>query len=455
MDRGADGVVLVYLVQYLAVCVPGVMGGLGVVSMGATAVTFSLLMLLVGEFLRGGNRPLTAGWTALGCAGFVVGYVVALAVYYRHLPVISNDALTYHFPAAASWLQSGKLGVFETWFFNPANSYSPLGGSTFIAWLLAPLANDTIASYVQAPAVVGLWFVVARLGREMGLSSAAAALVGVALVTAQPFIRASVLSKDDVFVAMFFVAALAGLSERLAKDRLGPWRVGVALGLMLAMKYTALLGVPMLMLGMGRIGWGWKKWAIVLGCAAGIAGPWYLRNWVEFGNPVFPVEVRVWGHELWRGILSMRVSGKLRSMGEIWRVLTEVDDAMPAAVLVVMVLGWLGFVVMEWKRIWSDRLVRAVAIGPVVGVGLFLWRAPYAEVRFLYPALAIMMVGMGVGIMRVVRNEWAGLGLLSGAAALTALTGLAIGHGMVLLPIGMAVGGLVIAVDAVRRRMEL
>ena len=66
----------------------------------------------------------------LACAAFVVAFVGALVHQQRYLPPFATDALTYHLPAAVQWLQTGRVGVFETWFFNPANTYSPLGGST-------------------------------------------------------------------------------------------------------------------------------------------------------------------------------------------------------------------------------------------------------------------------------------------------------------------------------------
>ena len=84
-----------------------------------------------------------------GAAFFLTGYLIALVHHQRQIPQLSNDAITYHMPAAVQWLQTGKLGLYETWFYNPANSYSPLAGSTFIAWLIAPLGNYVIARFVQ------------------------------------------------------------------------------------------------------------------------------------------------------------------------------------------------------------------------------------------------------------------------------------------------------------------
>lgn len=470
VDRAADIAILFYLVQYVSVCIAGVIGSLGPITIAAFAATLCGLLLLGSIFLKSSSNeeasPTLTRQQQIGlssatvCLAFLLGYILSLAYYYRHLPVISNDALTYHFPAAAAWLQAHKITLFETWFFNPANTYSPLAGSTFIAWLMAPLGNDTIASFVQIPALVGLWFVIVRLTRQAGLDLFPAILTATAAATAQPFIRASVLSKDDLFVAMFFGAALSGLSPRLRADRLGPWRVGAAAGLMLATKYTALLALPILAvacltqrevqtLRSSRKHLLW--WIIAMGCTFILAGPWYLRNWITFHNPIFPVEVGSW----LPGIFSTEVSPRFRSWIGIFTVFARGDDALPLFLLVILIIGWIGLVWSRRRQIAGDPILRTLALGPVIGIGLFVWGAPYAEIRFLYPVLILGFVGLAAAIQRIAGDWRVCAAMLGVVAALSALTGLPIVHALRLLPVGIVVAAIAFAARWVILQVKL
>ena len=63
-----------------------------------------------------------------------------------------------------------------------------------------------------------------------------------------PFISQTILAKDDLPLAAFLVAAMVGLSGERLRDRLGVSRLGVAVGLMLATKFTAVFSLPAILL---------------------------------------------------------------------------------------------------------------------------------------------------------------------------------------------------------------
>ena len=70
------------------------------------------------------------------------------------------------------------------------------------------------------------------------------------------------------------------------------WRFGVAVGLAASVKYTAVYTlVPMCFLAIA-LRMPLKRALLAAGVAVVIAGPWFVRNWVMFGNPLFPVEIR-------------------------------------------------------------------------------------------------------------------------------------------------------------------
>src|SRR5262249_20941657 len=152
---------------------------------------------------------------------------------------------------AVYWLQQHRIALFQAWFFNPANTFSPLAGSMFAAYLMAPMGNDSLARFMQIGPWVLIFLAVGDLGRGAGASAPAAALAGFAAAVSRPFISQAVLVKDDLFVTAFFLVALGALTTRRSSVRssslatrgseqigckqnreiLAPLRAGIALGL--------------------------------------------------------------------------------------------------------------------------------------------------------------------------------------------------------------------------------
>lgn len=401
LDAAGDAGLLFYLVQYVSVCVPGVLGALHPLTIGAAAVLLSGALALYGgrRKIELARPSVNASVVVGGCAAFVIGYTFVLILTQRGLPVISNDAITYHLPAAVQWLQTGKLGLYEAWFYNPANSYSPLAGSVFIEWLLAPLGNDMLARFVQAGPLVLLFVAVLNLGRRLGAEARVAAMIAAAAVLARPIIGQTILAKDDLFAAAFFVLAVDAMSRARLETKYGPWREGIALGLLFATKYTVLLSAPILLLLLGRE-WNWRRMLIVIACIATLAGPWYVRNAMLTGNPLFPTRIALGGKTILPGMLSVHRSDLLATASGAWQVFTGGYYGIPLALACCMIAGWIAAIFVGGKRVASDRLARTCVLGAALGIGIFVLVAPYGEMRFAYPALMLMFAAVCVALIR-------------------------------------------------------
>ena len=428
-----DAALLGYVVQYAAIGLPGAIGLLRPAVVVGTAMAASIALFVAAGRRRPAvvhhtpNRP-----TAVALVTFAAAVVVGFAYNQSDLPVLSNDALTYHFPAAAQWLQRGRIEVFPTWFFNPANGYSPLAGSTFVAWLMVPFRSDVLARFVQVPALLCVGIGVYRLCREVSAGAVAAAAVAAAAVLCRPLLTASLMGKDDLFVAFAFVASLVALSPRRAAEPWAAVRLGLAVGLLLATKYTALLAVPLLMVavdGPVRGGWRWRRWATAVGVAAVMAGPWTARTWIATGNPLFPVAVP----HLFHGLFTAARSVAFATADSRRHVVLGGSFGVPWAVAIVAMMGWAVAVarlivgsgvdpeapdvhprLRPWKafaetRRLADPIARACVVGPPVGVALFFWLSPFPEVRFLFPAVLLLLATVGI----------ATVGWARGAIALT------------------------------------
>ena len=415
-----DAALLGYGVQYVSVGLPGMLGRLwpAVVCGFALASSFGLIVAarfkrtetIAGQISRRDRVLITA--IILFVASFILTYAYSQA----DLPVMSNDALTYQFPAAVQWLQHGRIDVFNTWFFNPANAYSPLAGSIFVVWMMVPFGSDVMARFVEVPALLYVLLAMYRLCREIGVRPIIAAMTAAAAVLARPIFLPSMMAKDDLFVAFFFIATLAAVSPQRAAERWGAARLGLAFGLLLATKYTALLSVPILLLaidGPVQAGWMKRKWVLAASAATAIAGPWYLRNVLQRGNPLFPMDVSLFGVHLFHGLFTTAHSQAFGSIASAGRVLIGGSFGLPTIITIVIVGAWVvacfqnGNVGSEVHRragffgqhtrlfgIPQNRryrtLHRVCLIGPVLGVAIFFWKSPFPEVRFVLPVFLLL-----------------------------------------------------------------
>lgn len=403
----ADAIGLWYLVQYVSIGLPGILGVLAPWTMTLTAA-----LLTGGIYFVTRRMPQVTPvaevpaerWSLRCCGLFLLGYLVTIALHQRAAPIISDDVLAYHAPAAVQWLQTSRLDLFESWFHSASNTYSPLAGSAFIAWLMAPLGTDLAARYVQQPAVMFVFFLCIGLFRRLGLSALWVPLAALVVVTCRPVIMQSFIAKDDSFVLALFLWAVQGLVGGRKENDQSPaavvaWRAAVALGLLLSVKYTVLLALPMLLFALPIEYWrqaGRSRWlkdvGIITAAILLLAAPWYVRNAWLTGNPLFPVKMAGLP-----GLFAMLPNGELRSLPGAWMALTGSRYSLPLMFACIALPLWLVAGAMDFRRIWGDPLRRVLYLAPPVGLAIFFLASPYAEIRFAYPAMALLLIG-GVGL---------------------------------------------------------
>lgn len=298
--RMLDTLLWFHLAQYLAAGLPGCLGLLRAETILMLGAALAAAAWWWGS--RGGDAaPVSledgrswTSWPIAACSIVTLALITAICSAQGALPPQAVDTLIYHLAAPVQWLQDGRLSLFETWHHNPANTYSPLAGSVLALWWYAPLGHDLLARFLPAPALLLLFFACVVAARELGAGPLTAGLIALAVLIARPFSGQLIVAKDDAFLAAFFIAALAALAPGRLEQRAGPWRLGVALGLFLATKYTALYSLPLLLLAIDapvRARWCGRRYVIAIGLVALLAGPWYLRNALTTGNPLFPMRL--------------------------------------------------------------------------------------------------------------------------------------------------------------------
>ncbi|MDB5174468.1 MAG: hypothetical protein JWN51_3241 [Phycisphaerales bacterium] len=450
-----DAFLIYFLVQYAAIGLPGVGGFLGVWSVSlVTLIAIALLMIGAQRGDGGLDRSDNASrWTAdhfglLACALFTGGYLFAYAYLQRFIPPVATDSLVYHLPTAVQWIQTGRLGIYPTWYWNPAASYSPGTGSMFMAWWMVPAGNEVFVRFVQIPPLMFVFFLVVRLCRLMGCGRTVAGLIAAAATLCRPLFSEALFQKDDLYVTAFVAAAVLALAQRPARERLGPWRVGVALGFVLASKYTALLVCPVFLFLVDspfRARWKVRHWAVAAGLVLLMAAPWYVRNIVLTGNPLYPVDVRLPGLHF-QGLFGTERDQQLRTAGGVWKMLSETYHSLPLPLIVLLAVGWLWAYITAGRAVLRDPLPRACVLGSVATLALFLATSPHHEVRYVFPLIVLWFAAAGLALAHAPARF--SLAAAASLALLSTATSFAVTRDTRLIPLTCELAGAALLIAA-------
>lgn len=217
----------------------------------------------------------------------LTGAILVVDIVLASAPPTSGDATGYHLTATSEWLDAGR--IFPIWWDWP--TFQPFTSEMHMA-LAQALDGGRAAMVTMAGLDVFATACVYGLARQLGGArvGAIAALLwvgqGIFLWEATGgFVE--ILLAGLVALAAWHLLALA--RTRTLSD--AAW-AGLAVGLGAGVKYHGLLFVPAAALaaavvvrrGARRRG---LVAAVVLGAAL-VALPWYVRNWIVAGNPVYP-----------------------------------------------------------------------------------------------------------------------------------------------------------------------
>jgi 4-amino-4-deoxy-L-arabinose transferase-like glycosyltransferase len=226
----------------------------------------------------------------------VVGCLLLLLIFASTLSAISPpsdyDGLMYHLAAPKAYLAAGRIHPFPLQV--QANYPATLDmlytvGLALGSDLIAPLLHLTTALL----ATLGLYVFGCRFfSRRFGLLAAVIffATPKVNLIAGWAHV--------DLALILFLVVALYGLyAWRETGQRHWLVGMGIACGLAMGTKYygarpTLVLGLAVLLLSRWERRQTWRAALTDAGTLAAVttlvAAPWYLKNWIWMGNPVYP-----------------------------------------------------------------------------------------------------------------------------------------------------------------------
>jgi len=224
-------------------------------------------------------------------------------------PPYSHDALMYHVPASSYFFQEGKIYESVVTNIRWIRLY-PKNLELLYLWQMVFLKSDTFINCVQVLFLLFGCAALFSLNRKLGVAREIAFFSASIFLFTPLVIQQSTLAMSDVaFASLFFITLsfLCGKSYKYAC--LG----GFSGGIMLGVKGTGILFVCAIIAFMAarfifrKNRLSKKKVAAFLLPLVFLGGFWYLKNWVLYGNPVFPVPVTCGKYTLFPGQKNLSV----------------------------------------------------------------------------------------------------------------------------------------------------
>jgi len=317
-----------------------------------------------------------AGDPILAAAAALAAVAIGLVVLSQARYVTSGvDGLWYHLPMVAEWMQHGSIWAVDG--LSLVYRGYPGFRESVLLFLSLPLHQEHLA--LLGPVEFPLFALgVFALATAAGVPARLGALLAAYAVSVPVVARASTSQKNDLLLAVAFTAAVV-LAARLV-ERPAPGTgvlTGAALGALAATKFTGLgYAAAVLVVGAGRqllarprepsaagrrraasLARAGGPWAWAAGAALLVAGPWYARNVLAFGNPFHPAEVTVGPFVLFEGPLATEAIAA-ESVGWNLRPLLDVSGLFVEAYGPLLPLAGLGAALLALGALAGRRAAR-------------------------------------------------------------------------------------------------
>jgi hypothetical protein len=225
-------------------------------------------------------------------AAIVVTVLLVTAIGGLSEPVgdMNDDSIAYHYFGPAVWLRQGEIRAVP----DEVLTYFPVAVETQYAALMSLGGRRAPGSFAVV-ALASLLLIAAALGARLGLDASGAWWIA-ALVAAMPAVYRGAFGGflDALFAAFVLAAARVAFDA----DEAGHYSLfGIFCGIAMGAKYTGIMAFAVLMFcTLCLLAWRYRRKpqatviALAIACATAIAVacPFYLRNWILYGCPIYP-----------------------------------------------------------------------------------------------------------------------------------------------------------------------
>ncbi len=243
-------------------------------------------------------------------ACIILGFGLAKITVNLFNPPFGWDDLNYHFTFPVEWLKHGNLNNPITVFDDPGPTYYPINGNLYFLWLIFPFKSVFLADLGQVPFFILGFLSVYSLSRKLNITQENSYLAAALFTFIPNYFKQTEIAYVDVMVSALFLACANFL---FLLDKEFTWKnvliFAVALGSMLGIKtvalpYSALLFLPFIYLSFRKI----KKWPLFAICIFFVVifgGFSYIRNLMDTGNPLYPLDFNLFGRAIFKGVMNM------------------------------------------------------------------------------------------------------------------------------------------------------
>ncbi len=311
-------------------------------------------------------------------------------------PPTEYDSLTYHLFFPARWLQDHRIFIVPTPFGDQAPAYTPADGQLFFLWLMLPFHGDLLARAGEFPFYCLAGLTLYGLARQLGAAPNQSMYAGGFFLLSRPVLEQALGAEVDVvFTAAFLAAVYFGLSAMRTGRRSDVVLFGVSIGLCTGTKVLGLTYAPLLLPALAAKTVRRQALWVLPGIVA-LGLPWYVRNWIVTGTPLYPVGLNIAGFTLAPGAWSRSVQTQNWAYITDFSKLPEIvrDGAFGAGLLTVWApLAFIGLGALLRAAQWSWLGIGAAL--PLL-IGVIYWTVlPYngpAAARFLFPSVGLAML---------------------------------------------------------------
>jgi hypothetical protein len=320
-------------------------------------------------------------------------------------PPVYADSLGYHLAAVKVYIQVHRVSFIPLWTWNFPFTPQMLYMLGILLW------SDRVATLTSVLMGTLTALGIFAFGRKHLRLTRLGALMGSLLFYTTPLvINVTTTPQEDAGLALFTFLALYALVNWLDTDHKG-WLAISALmaGWAVGSKYTVLLLPPCLAvfaLAWSRRKYNWLKSlrtvAFLCLVAAAVASPWYLKNWIATGNPLWPHFYSLLGGRYWTAENAAGYSGQMDLGGPLFEelkafvvgpwVYTVQQFPKSRILLSPAFLAFLPGLPLVWqqRRLVKDIVVLFLAYALVFYSGWFITNRNVSYFSSVIPALALL-----------------------------------------------------------------
>lgn len=358
----------------------------------------------------------------------IVAAVLVQAGFAIRYPVSGFDDMGYHAPLSVLYWHEGSMTAFLDRFGDTPVLSHP-GGTELWQGLLLMIGGEPLALLGQLPFALLGAAAVGLFGRRLGLRPGAAALAGMFYLMVPLLLEQIGHIRDDVAGAAIVAVTVAFLVGGSREGLPGRLTLGIlGIGMMLVTKLALLPAAGAMTLlvlwilvrehrsGRRDMAVVWKAFGLGVLLAALAVAPWWLRNLVREGNPLFPLNLPIIGRGM-KGAVPIEtrfVPNRLLWPFYPWLEHYGVADGLGGAYAVGIIPGMVAAAFIARRR-----ALGALALLALVSISMW-WFLDRREPRFLLglAALSFALIPFAlVALHRRWRN--AAVGLLVAASCVT------------------------------------